>query len=149
MRIDISNIIIDELEKTKSDIINSMKSNNQYVTGRTAASLYVKADNDSGAIYGADYIDTLEKGISPERSRQNPFRETYSGLLRWYQSKGYSTGFTKDRRVYVAAVNQRVVGSVLFRQGGRFNVYSDKVNPLVNNIKERVADVIINTKILE
>lgn len=149
MRLDIRDILFEELERTRLEIISSMKTNNQYVTGKTAASLHTEATNDSGILYGADYFDTLETGISPFQSRINPFKTTFYALRQWYQDKGINRMDVKtDGRIFKATVNQREIGSVLFRKGGRTDVFTDKANPLTQRIGKRVTDKIINIKIL-
>lgn len=148
MQLDIRDILFEELERTRLEIISSMKTNNQYVTGKTAASLHTEATNDSGILYGADYFDTLETGISPFQSKMNPFSYTFYRLKTWYHKKGITNNAGDDPRIGMATVNQREIGSVLFRKGGRTDVFTDKVNPLTQRIGKRVTDKIINIKIL-
>lgn len=153
MRIDIAYILLDELEKTIPRIVSNMQSNNQVVTGRTAASLRAEVNDTTGILWGAEHISTLETGISPFQSRMSPFKTTYYNLRQWYIDRGIAMSDVKtDRRIFRATVNQREIGSVLFRkQQGKPTglVYGKEVNPLVNNIKNRISDIIINTKILE
>ena len=138
-----------ELKITSENIKQNMQRNNQVATRRTIASINHKAIGVYGYIAGAEHIDTLEKGISPERSRLFTWKDTYLGLRTWYQAKGISTGFYQDRRIAVATTFQRQVGSVLYRKGGRFDVYSNEVDPLIERIKNAIGNIIINTKIIE
>lgn len=152
MRIDIKDILFEEFERTRILIISNMQSNGQMVSGRTAASLRSEATDTTGTLYGADYFDTLETGISPFQSRMNPFKTTFYGLRKWYQGRGISQADVKtDRRIFKATVNQREIGSVLFRSTGGIptgKVFRKEISPLTENIKNRIGDIIINTKIL-
>lgn len=145
----IETVLDKELGVTAENIKQNMTRNNQVATGRTLASINHKVTGVSGYIAGAEHIDTLEKGISPERSRMTSWKQTYLGLRTWYQAKGFLSGFNESRLISVATITQRQVGSVLYRKGGRFDVYSNEVDPLVKRIGEQVSDIFINTKIIE
>lgn len=153
MRIDTATILFEEIEKTRLKVIANIQANKQNVTGKTAQSLYTEATQDTGILWGADHISTLETGISPFQSRQNPFRDTFYGLREWYQAKGISRIDIKtDRRIFQATINQREIGSVLFRKtGGKPTglVYGKEVNPLTQNIKQRITDAILDIKIIQ
>lgn len=145
-------ILDSELAVTEGQIKESMTRNKQVVTGRTLNSLRHETNGASGFIAGADHIDTLEKGISPERSRMSSFGHVRAKLGTWLQAKHgfqFNRGITEARWAYIAAKNQQSIGSVLFRAGGRKDVYSDKADPLVKRISERVGDYFVNVKILE
>lgn len=151
MRIDIKDILFEEFERTRLQILSNMQANDQIVSGKTADSLRSESNDTTGTLYGADYFDTLETGISPFQSRMSPFKTTYLGLRDWYQRRGLTTGFYKDSRIYMATVNQREIGSVLFRKTGGTptgKVFRKEISPLTENIKNRISDIIINTKIL-
>ena len=64
----VSDVLIRNLEATKEDVKKSMAANNQVVTGKTANSLRVDVSGNEGILWGAEHIDTLETGISPQRS---------------------------------------------------------------------------------
>ena len=135
-----------ELKITSENIKQNMQRNNQVATRRTIASINHKAIGVYGYIAGAEHIDTLEKGISPERSMLFSWKQTFAGLYRWAPAKGLRV----TSRVLANMVNtQRQVGSVLFRKGGRFDVYSNEVDPLIERIKNAIGNIIINTKIIE
>lgn len=148
---ELRDIIFEEIEKTRLKVIDNMRTNDQIVSGKTAASLRTEAVNNEGALWGAEHIDTLETGISPFQSRQNPFSFTYYKLKSWYHQKGITNNAGDDSRIGMATVNQREIGSLLFRKTGGTptgNVFRKEINPLVKNIGDRIGDKIINTKIL-
>ena len=146
----VSDVLRRNLEITKEDVKKSMAANNQVVTGKTANSLRVDVSGNEGILWGAEHIDTLETGISPQRSNMESWTKTWAGLFHWVQNKGFIYDMSKASSFATRATEiQREQGSVLFRAGGRFNVYSDKVEPLVERIKDELGEIIINTKILE
>ena len=58
-----------------------MAANNQVVTGKTANSLRVDVSGNEGILWGAEHIDTLETGISPQRSNMESFNaKTFLGI---------------------------------------------------------------------
>ena len=154
MRVDIASILFEEIEKTRLQIIANMQANNQVVTARTANSLHTEATENSGILWGAEHISTLETGISPFQSRQMPYDFLKQKMDSWLLFK-HGTQIYRNiapPNVKDAYQNQRQFGSTLFRQtGGNPTglVYGKEVNPLVSNIGKRISDVIINTKILE
>lgn len=146
----VSDVLRRNLEVTKEDVKKSMAANNQVVTSKTANSLRVDVSENEGILWGAEHIDTLETGISPQRSNMESWTKTWAGLFHWVQNKGFIYDMSKASFFATRATEiQREQGSVLFRAGGRFNVYSDKVEPLVERIKDELGEIIINTKILE
>ena len=137
------------LTKLKEDAARNMQSNDQVVTGKTLNSLRVEASGNIGTLYGADHIDTLEVGISPERSRQDSWTHVFAGLFRWVQNRGFIYDMSQSSAFAVKATeNQREFGSRLFRQGGGKNVYSAEIDPMTEQIKNELGDVFLNVKIV-
>ena len=73
----VSDVLRRNLEATKEDVKKSMAANNQVVTGKTANSLRVDVSENEGILWGAEHIDTLETGISPQRSNMESFNATF------------------------------------------------------------------------
>lgn len=145
-------VLQEELTVTARQIGDNMFRNKQVVSGRTRASLRVEAQPYSGAIYGAEHIDTLEKGISPERSRMRSLGHVRSKLAIWVQMKGgfsFNRGINEQQWAYLAARKQQIVGSVLYRLGGRTDVYSSEVQPLLKRIGDKIAEGFVTVKIIE
>lgn len=150
----IEGVLSRNLDTTIEAIKQNMVKNNQVVSGKTQNSLRKEINGNEGAIIGLDHIDTLEIGISPQRSQIEMFGHTMAALMTWVEAKQgftFNFGITKGRWAYLATRNQRDVGSVLFRSlngGRRGNVYSNEIQPLTDRIMNEIGDVIINTKIL-
>lgn len=146
----IEGVLSRNLDVTIGEIKESIISNNQYVTGKTSNSLRKKVSQNTGIVYGAEHFETLEKGISPEFSQKQSFIMLAEKLDMWLWQKHGTTIFKNiaPPNQFNAYENQRQFGSTLFRQGGRANVYTDKIQPLTDRIMNEIGDVIINTKIL-
>jgi len=146
----IESVLSRNLDTTISEIKESMVLNDQNVTGQTANSLRKEVIANEGIIYGAEHFKTLEEGISPEFSQRQSFIMLAEKLDTWLWQKHGTTVFRNiaSPNVFNAYENQRQFGSTLFRQGGRENVYTDKVPLLTERIMNEIGEVIINTKIL-
>jgi hypothetical protein len=125
-----------------------------YTTGRTATSIRVEAEIDSLEIWAPDHIDTLETGISPARSKANgSVANLATKIYQWTIDKPieFLNGVTPKQRARWSmrqAKKQQRIGSFLYRQGGRTDIYSNEAEPLQNRLAERITKEIINTKIL-
>ena len=148
----VEGVLSRNLDTTIEAIKQNMARNNQVVTGKTQNSLRKEVDGSEGAIIGLDHIDTLELGISPQRSQMESWVTTWNGLFKWYDAKfSFSDIQIRSKLATSATSNQKEKGSVLFRklQGGRQgNVYSNEIQPLSDRIMNEISDIFINTKIL-
>ena len=144
-----------ELKVTSDAIKENMRKNNQVATGATIDSIREDVVSNVGSIYGFDHIDTLETGISPERSKAVSWIELYRNLYNWYKAKGYTvtpegaTTTKRDRRVASAVTGQRMMGSQMWRNGITKNVYSQEVDPLVQRLSDKIGMLVTEIKILQ
>jgi hypothetical protein len=145
MRDVISREINDTVERIKQNLVT----NNQVVTRQTHDSVNAKIPRyNIGEIWALDHIDTLETGISPERSKMVSWVDTYRGLYSWYKNKGFTVQGQRDKRVAKATENQRTEGSLMYRNKTPKKVYSHEVQPMVERIEKELVGIVINTKIL-
>lgn len=151
--LDVKNILTEELERSKTAIIDNMTANNQVVTGRTKNSLRVDVGENEGILWGAEHIKTLETGISPFESAQISYSSLVDKLDAWVLLKHGTTIFRNilPPNVKDAYQNQRLFGSTLYRETGGTPtglVYGKEVNPLLQRIGSRIVDKIINIKVI-
>ena len=140
-----ASILERNLTKLKDDTARNMQSNDQVVTGKTLNSLRVEASGNIGTLYGADHIDTLEVGISPERSRLQTWQNKFAGFNIWQQARGL--GWT-NRNIASAVSIQEQQGSIMHRFGITKNVYSGEIDPMMAQIGNELGDVFLNVKIV-
>ena len=61
----------------------------------------------------------------------------------------FNRGINEQQWAYLAARKQQIVGSVLYRLGGRTDVYSSEVQPLLKRIGDKIAEGFVTVKIIE
>jgi len=146
---DLPNIISGVLQKSlttlKDSVARNMQANDQVVMGKTLNSLRVEVDGQSGALWGADHIETLEIGISPERSRQEGWSHVFAGISTWQQARGL--GWT-DSNIASATSIQQKIGSFMFRLGQTKEVYSSEIDPMIESIGNEIGQNFVNIKIV-
>ena len=149
LSIKIADVLEEEGKLAVTQIVESMIANGQWASGRTGISLRVEADETKMIVYAPDYFETLETGISPQmaRSASSFLRKKLYG---WSIDKGMIFADQKERWRFSSNASRvmQESGSMLFRAGGRDDVYSDKVNPLVERIKQRLSERIVNVKLI-
>ena len=152
----IQQMLYKEGSLTVVDIVKSMLkpvapfNKPRYASGRTATSLRVEAEPELLSIYAPDYFDQLETGISPAQSQKKNVSKLARNLYGWTFNAEIDFENKKDRFKFSfnSAKKQQSVGSVLYRRCGQRDIYSDKVQPLVTKITEKVASEFINVKLL-
>ena len=146
----VQDTFLSELRTTSSAIKENMRKNNQVATGATIDSIREDVVSNVGSIYGFDHIDTLETGISPERSKAVSWIELYGVLTKWFSVKhGYTAQGKRDKLITSAVVNQRTMGSQMWRNGITKNVYSQEVDPLVQRLSDKIGMLVTEIKILQ
>jgi hypothetical protein len=139
-------VLSEELQTTSNKIGENMVRNNQVVTGRTKNSLRVDVGGNVGAIWGAGHIDTLETGITAERSRlENTLDALYRKMHVWQANRGFGW---KKQQSFNAAAKQQISGSLLKRLGGRTDVFTSEELPTLKRISDRLGQGFVNVKIL-
>jgi len=142
INIDFSKILSEGANKTINGIVASIIKNGQNASGKTIQNLHEEVSPNRLIIWGNDYI---EKGTPPNSGL------VFNTLYFWSQYKGMTFGSNKERFFFARNATNKIneEGSLLFRKGGRKDVYSDKVQPLMDNIAERAGKEIVNIKLIE
>ena len=140
--LDFSRILSDEGNKTINGIAASIIKNGQNASGKTIQNLHEEVSPNELIIWGNEYI---EKGTPPNSGL------VFNTLYFWSQYKKMSFGSNKERFFFARNTTNKInqEGSLLFRKGGRKDVYSDKVQPLIEHISERVGKEIVNIELIE
>jgi len=134
-------ILQEEGEATMNTIAANIFRNKQNATGTAIQSLKTKANDYELSISGVDYLKNLEKGTP---------RGTYvsaSKINEWANAKGYWEGYSYRANTISELILKS--GSVLFREGGRTDVYTDKIPLLINRILQRIGKLFIDYKIIK
>ena len=148
-------IIAQELEDLKARIIQNHTAAGQVASGKTAKSLRIVVDEESGTLYGRSPFGTLETG---RRGGRVP-RQFYLIIRQWMKDKGINapsmpyktnrphkyTPAERGARSMAAAIAQviRRSGTKLYRDGGRDDIYSREIENTRKILMERLSRFII------
>lgn len=148
-------IIYQELDELKARIIQNHTAAGQVASGRTAKSLRVEVDEESGRLFGRSPFGTLETG----RKGGKVPRQFYLIIRKWMADKGiqappipYKTNrphkYTPEERgalSMAAAIAEtiRKKGTKLYRDGGRNDIYSKEIEKTRKILAERLSRFII------
>ena len=140
--LDFSRILSEEGNKTINGIAASIIKNGQNASGKTIQNLHEEVSPNELIIWGNEYI---EKGTPPNQGL------VFNTIYLWSQYKQMTFGSNKERFFFAKRATNKIneEGSLLFQKGGRRDVYSDKVQPLIERISERLGKEIVNIKLIE
>lgn len=151
LSVSIRELLYDESHRVANEIIESVIANGQSASGRTISQIRPESTDTELAIYAPDYFPTLETGISPAMAMGVNISFLKRRIYGWSVDKGISFIDKKARWWFSTntATSMQEVGSKLFRSGGRRDVYSDKVEPLIQRLSERISRSLIEYKIIQ
>ena len=138
---DIKGILLDEMSLLAGRVISNIIRNKQNATGSLIKSIRVESTETTGSLFAYDYLPNIESGNLPGTY------VTSEILNRWANAKGLWSG----SNYRASTISRRIMnsGSLLFRNGGRKDVYTNEIPLTEQNLVDRISGVIINTKILE
>lgn len=143
-------ILIEELEQLRLAIIKHHTDAGQVASGRTIKSLHVEATEYEGTLYGHKPFGVLETG-----RRGGAVPSGFTGIiLQWMKDKGIKVGpipyktnrphkYTPQERgnlqfSYFVAQKIKKSGTLLYRQGGRADIYSNEIPQTVEKVGQRL-----------
>jgi hypothetical protein len=151
----VSQILTEELGTLKATIINNIRSTGQWASGKTAASMAVMVSGSIGELVGRRAFGTLETGRRGGRVPRNFHNIIYD----WMMAKGvhadpmpYKTSrphkYTEQERgdrtmAYFIAKTIRTMGTRLYREGGRDDVYSRAIPVTIERINSRLSGIYV------
>ena len=151
----VSQILNEELGTLKATIINNIRTTGQWASGKTAASMAVMVSGSIGELVGRRAFGTLETGRRGGRVPRNFHNIIYD----WMMAKGvhadpipYKTSrphkYTEQERgdrtmAYFIAKTIRTIGTRLYRDGGRDDVYSRAIPVTIERINSRLSGIYV------
>lgn len=135
MRIEQKQILSTELESLRERIIQNHFAAGQKASGKTAKSMRVIMEEDSGELIGRKAFGTLETG----RKGGKVPAGFATIILRWAQDKGIKVDNPKSFAFLVARKIARE-GTLLHRQGGRADIYSTEIPKTIDRLIERLTE---------
>jgi hypothetical protein len=147
----IKQILSDGLAKLRENIIANHEAAGQVASGRTKASIAISVDDSHGVMTGRRAFGTLETGRKAGRVPKN-----FHAIIRqWIIDKGISVDaipyarkgggkYTPEERglrrmAHFIAKKIAAEGTVLHREGGRTDIYSNEIPQTVQSIEEQVG----------
>lgn len=128
-------VLREELEALRDRIIANHQAAGQVASGKTIQSMKVNVDGDSGELVGRKRFFNLEQGEPPWKNAATitkvpkSFNDT---IQQWITEKGLNLNSW--------AVAYKIIkqGTMLYREGGRTDIYSNEIPKTVENIGKRI-----------
>lgn len=136
--ISIAQILDEELEILKNDIIFRHEQSGQVASGKTKAYFENKlTSNYSGQLLGAGYAGVLERGRKPGGVP----RDFIEILRRWSQAKSISFKNEEQFNLWANAVKWKIIkeGTKLYRSGQIEDIFETPVLQFNNRLSQRIA----------
>lgn len=129
-------IVDDELQSLRQRIIANHEAAHQVASGKTIASLKVEITESGGILWGRQAFGTLETG----RSSGKVPKGFYQIIQQWITDKGIQVEKPKSF-AYLVARKIAMEGTVLYRKGGRSDIYSPEIKKTITSIMNRVLGI--------
>lgn len=143
----VEQILHDLLAECVADIRRRFMASGKNVTGRTIASLESGTEQTGGGditgrISGARYFGAMETGRGPYNGGPSSQGEFLRNLTQWCAMRGVpSQGLTEEQyRRFAGYLRWRInkLGTRLYRQGGRKDIFTPPVEDFQRRLGERV-----------
>jgi hypothetical protein len=135
---DTKQILQEELNRLKEDIIFQQKEVNAWASGETAKGYSVKVENDfSGALEGYSYAGVLARGRRPGKVPYH-FNEI---IKRWILAKGLQYKDERDLNRMASSIAWviHMKGSQLHRNGYELDVFDTPLRNFTERMGERLS----------
>ena len=142
---DARTLLLQELNRLKSRIAEKIASSGAGASGRTAQSLSVTVDGDTGTLWGAAHIRQLEHGRGP-----GPVPSGFFAIIeQWVRDKGIdaegyapkgrdASKMTSDQKVrsLAGAIAYTIMkqGTVLYRSGTPRDIFSEAIGESLDRL---------------
>ena len=152
----VSQILTEELGSLRATIANNIRVTGEWASGKTAASMKVIVNDMTGELTGRKAFGTLETGRGPGRIPRN----MQDIIYQWMMAKGihaqpipyvrkgphkYSSAQERGDMSMAAAIAHtiRTSGTVLYRAGGRDDIYSRAIPETLARINSRLSGIFL------
>jgi len=131
-------ILSEEMQILKSDIIIRHEQSGQVATGKTKASFEVNSNSSTGQLLGAGYVGVLQQGRKPGGVP----KEFIDILQKWANSKGISFSSEKQFNLWANSVKWKIIreGTKLYRSGQRYDIFDTPIENFNTRISLRLAN---------
>ena len=128
-------ILKEELDILKSDIIIRLQNSKQVASGETIKKFEKVSNNSNGQLLGASYVGVFEKGRKPGGVP----RDFIEILKRWSQAKGMSFENEDKFNLWANAVKWKMIkeGTKLYRSGQTQDIFTTPVEQFSSRLAKR------------
>lgn len=131
----VQDILNEELTRAVQEIQANMDSLGINATGKTRNSLQVVTSTFTGSIEANKYFRVVETG------RKAGGRPPIENIIEWIEAKGITpTQGTVNSLAWAIATKISQEGTILYKQGGRENVFSNVLENILDQTAERILE---------
>lgn len=130
-------ILNDELTALKERIASNIMSAGMNASGRTIASMRVEVNENEGTLFGRRAFEVLESGRKPGRVPKG----FYQIIYQWAIDKRIRVRNLKSF-AYLTARKIAREGTLLYREGGRNDIYTPEIRKCIENVRSRGISMI-------
>jgi hypothetical protein len=130
-------ILREELERLRDDVVRRQKDAGEWASGQTAAGYEVASESGRGWLGGYAYAGVLERGRKPGKTPVY-FKEI---IKRWITAKGLKPkdGESLDRMASSIAWVIHKEGTALHRNGYRVDIFDTPLRDFTGRLAERLS----------
>lgn len=125
-------ILNDELTALKERIASNIMSAGMNASGRTIASMRVEVNDNEGTLFGRRAFEVLESGRKPGKVPKG----FYQIIYQWAIDKRIRVRNLKSF-AYLTARKIAREGTLLYREGGRNDIYTPEIRKCIENVRKR------------
>ena len=158
---DIDSAMVAALERIRSKIAANITEKGLKASGKTAASMRIESDVYGARLIGRPYFQSLELGRPAGRVPHN-----FHAIIRqWIIDKGLSVRMIpykrqpsarwqpkysveeRSLRMAAGAIAHTIAtrGTLLYRQGGRMDIYTPVIREEVEQLRKNYTDIIVKS----
>lgn len=130
-------ILNEELTALRERIASNIMSAGMNASGRTIASMRVEVNENEGTLFGRRAFEVLESGRRPGRVPKG----FYQIIYQWAIDKRIRVRNLKSF-AYLTARKIAREGTLLYREGGRNDIYTPEIRKCIENVRSRGISMI-------
>lgn len=137
--------------KTVQGNIRSAYPDNDYIRG-AADTMRDDTNGETLTVWGWKYFENVEKGIPPligfPLKPANPLVRVR--LYDWSIKKGINFESDSKRKSFAYLLRRKILreGTLLYRKGGRADIYTPEIDKLIQSVAEKAAKIVVKERIL-
>lgn len=147
---DVNKLLLDEGRLFSKRVKSNLSSKKITKSGKTEKSIKEEVSNQILIVWGRHDFHNLEKGVSPNEAQRLNFQQLKNNIYEWSKYLPLTFADNKKRYSFAWNVSNKIVqvGTKLYRDGGRKDIYSNEFQPLYDAITDKIGKIIIEHKLI-